>query len=138
MGRPAAERVAPPELVALPDGRVACPSCPAGKTYNPGSGFVMHLTAAHQHVRVDQAIRDVLWGLGKARCNKAACGAVRAVGTTRCVRCRETRGIRRFEIGDITPGAQGTAIPTEPEDLQAAAERAAEGTTAGPEDAGRP
>ena len=65
LGRPAEDRVAPPELVALPDGRVACPWCPAGKTYNPGSGFVMHLTAAHQHVRIDKAMRDVLWGLGR-------------------------------------------------------------------------
>ena len=46
--------------------------------------------------------------------------------------------MRRFEIGDITPGAIGTAIPYDAADLSQAAEKAADVTMAEPEDTGRP
>ena len=69
------------ELLAMPGGRVACPWCP-GQAFRPNGGFCMHLTSQHPHTRINEEMIKVLVGLGKARCNKEACGGVRPIGST--------------------------------------------------------
>ena len=60
------------------------------------------------------------------------------VGSTRCNRCNSHFGVRRFAVGDITPGGFGTAIPATAPTPGEAADNAAGATTAGADDPGQP